>query len=290
MLMILNALVAVFVGWATFDEWKGTRKREILMIFAFSVVVLALNAWGYFFAPVWRIADATVGILFVLVGWHHWRAYYSRFYLGLSFWGIASLALDVWRYIKPMFIHMTLDNVWIYFYAETGVTLVCMLFAVWIAYANSKSRTPYMTNIIRVSIRRFGTAIERLKLKQINAGSINVTEIVRVIGGIYSGQCLWRGQRYYFHCTEHANDPEIPPAWPRKFLVINLTDKQKEKYVGRTDMIVNDLHAGKISQEEVWERMRWLPLINIKKRQFVGWFEIATPQEMIDKVLGLQRS
>ena len=125
------------------------------------------------------------------------------------------------------------------------------------------------------NISDFKNADKRLGLQKIPEKNISIVTVDNFWDGPLSGECQWNGDSYYYECFDQVDPITDTDVWPRKFLVLRLTEEEREKNRKLKDLF--DLSANsEMLREKYLQTLENSPEFIIQKDQVVGWFEFGT--------------
>lgn len=125
---------------------------------------------------------------------------------------------------------------------------------------------------MKINEKEFKNADKTLGLRKISAKEIKLTTVEDFWDGPLSGLCTWEGDTYYYHCFDQIDETNDTDLWPRKYLLIKITEKQAERQKQEYDLFKKS-NINESSKQEYLELIKQSPIEEIKREQIVGWFD-----------------
>jgi hypothetical protein len=112
----------------------------------------------------------------------------------------------------------------------------------------------------------------KYNLIKVSDSDIKIINVDNFWDGPLSGECIWRGEKYYFECFDQLESDGDTDRWPRKYLLLNLTDRQKKENAKLQKLFDKSADSEKLRKEYI-ELYKAAPEHIIEKDQMVAWFD-----------------
>jgi hypothetical protein len=114
-------------------------------------------------------------------------------------------------------------------------------------------------------------------IEKLSPDEVRISDIEDVWDGPLSGMCIWKEKEYYFACIDQL-DEDGEDRWPRKYLLISLTDAQKEQHEREARLFI-EMQKETITREEYLKLQAQFQPQLLKQEQIAGWLELAGDTE-----------
>ena len=126
------------------------------------------------------------------------------------------------------------------------------------------------------NILDFENAEAKLNLKKIPANEIKVVSVDNFWDGPLSGECTWLGRNYYFECFDQVDSKTDSDVWPRKYLLLSLTEDQKKENQRLQKLFEKSAESDELKKEYI-RIFEEAPEHIVERNQIIGWFDSSKP-------------
>lgn len=116
----------------------------------------------------------------------------------------------------------------------------------------------------------FNNIDSKLGLKEIPSEEIKNLYENNSWDGALAGVCIWNQKKYYFLCFDQLDETN-EDRWPRKYILIRLTEEQEKEEEREHQLFVSSTTPEDLKM--FFENQKEFPQYNIEVDQIVGWFQ-----------------
>jgi hypothetical protein len=113
---------------------------------------------------------------------------------------------------------------------------------------------------------------KKYNLQKISESEIKVLSVDDFWDGPLSGTCLWQDKTYYYQCFDQLEEDGNTDRWPRKYVLLNLTDEQMSEIEKLQEKFDKSAGSEKLRKEYI-KLYEDAPEQIIEKDQIIAWFE-----------------
>jgi hypothetical protein len=112
----------------------------------------------------------------------------------------------------------------------------------------------------------------KYNLKKISEGKIKTITIDDFWDGPLSGECAWQNKSYYFQCFDQIDPVTDTDIWPRKYLLLTLSDQQMNENRRLQKLFERSADSESLRDEYI-KTLEQTPGQVISQEQIIGWFD-----------------
>lgn len=122
--------------------------------------------------------------------------------------------------------------------------------------------------------RELNNADSKYNLKKISEKEVKIISVDDFWDGPLSGECIWHDKPYYFQCFDQVDPNTDNDVWPRKFLLLSLTNDQLAEN-RRLQRLFEESLDSEVQRNEHAKLSKEAPEQSVDRGQIVAWFEMC---------------